>query len=457
MARWFWTSLALLLLATGCGQPEPRTPNIILISLDTLREDRVGPRDGAESLTPNLDAFAARASRFDHAWATAPWTLPSHASMLTGQYPFEHGAYTLDLGAVTDSTIKNNVVPVPEETLLLSERLSVAGYQTAAVVANHVFLREEFGFTQGFDHFDTEHRFFEGINAGVRRWLGQRDDRPFFLFLNYMDAHSPYNLTPRKGMTQIPGSESGDNLLKALYSRVLSGEKPVDLLSRLSSLYDLGVWNLDRGLGELFTMLEEKGLFDDAVIAIVSDHGEFLGEHDLIEHSKDVYEPVIRIPFLFKAPGQQEGTIEDTVASLVHVPYLIAQHTDALAVDEFPHAWPEQQGVLAENHFSRLSDLKSRWGHRFERYRRVWIEWPYKIIVSSDGDHGLYDLSRDPGEESDLREEQPERWEAMRARLEACLEESLASTEAMHERVRDAAIRDLTPEEIERLKALGYL
>ena len=436
------------------GEPsaaEARLPDIIVISLDTLRMDRLGCYGREPSLTPHLDQFAAGAVRYARAWATSPWTLPSHASMFTGLYSFEHGAHTVALAEVEEGRTvgENNVLPLSPAATTVAERLRAAGYRTGSLATNEGYLTRRYGVDQGFETFRTRRVDGLDLNRETEAWIRAADDRPLFLFLNYMDAHRPYNLEPREGFPEPESPLEGVQLLKALYPKVLAGERPERQLQRLAALYDLAVANLDEALGDLFSRLRSLGRFDGALILVVSDHGEYLGEHDLIEHSKDVHEPVLRIPFLVKEPYQRQGRVVQEVISLVHAPFLIAQWTDALATDEYPYGWPTEV-VLAENHYTRIKDLRSPWADRFQRIRHVVVEWPFKYIRSSDGAHRLFDLAADSGEQRDLLAARA----TVATRLQELLAESLRNPRGTSAQMDQPA--RLSEDEIKRLRALGY-
>lgn len=448
--------VAVALLTSGCGGGDSKSmPDIVVICLDTLRADRVGAYGREPSITPNLDEFAARATVHERAWATAPWTLPSHASMFTGQYSFEHGAHSVSLEEIgkAGADVSNNVVPLTDAAFTLAERLEVAGYRTGAVVANAGYVTDRYGMQQGFEHFDVRMRDIPEIVEAVDGWLAKDDGRPNFLFVNTMDTHRPYNLTPRDGFVRPKSPKEGVLLLNELKDPVLEGKKPVEGLQRLAQLYDLSVANLDDGLGDLFAVLRRHDAFEDALVVVLSDHGEALGEHDLIEHSKDVYDPELRIPFLVKAPGQEMPSRELRETSLVHVPHILSGYTDALAPDSFPYAWPSDV-VLAENHYTRMITIRRPSAERLLRIRRVAIDWPLKVIDSSDGEHEAYDLAADPAEIENLMAE-----DTMPAAVDALrgvLGEHLASPRATFEKMSADALPELTPEEVERLRSLGY-
>ena len=170
---------------------------------------------------------------------------------------------------------------------------------------------------------------------------------------------------------------------------------------------------MDEALGALFDELRRLGRWDDTLIVVTSDHGEYFGEHDLLEHSKDVYEPVLRVPLLIKFPGQREGRVEPGPVSLADLPRLLLgglpEPTRGRLAAELP-ASGAGGGLTAGNYYSRSKDLfDSPWGDRFGRVRHVLYDGPWKFVASSDGADELYHLKRDPGELENLVAHEPQR------------------------------------------------
>lgn len=420
-APWAVLGLASVLVGIqGCGSDDggdaasgppsgpPRgaaTNKILFLSLDTLRADHLSLYGYERPTSPAIEAFAGRSTLYTRALATAPWTLPSHASMFTGLYPVEHGAHTWPL---VDEDVEreagNNVGSLAERFTTLAEVLEDAGYATGAVVANLAYMDECFGMAQGFQHYDQKRGAVKAVSARALDWLSEHQDGPFFLFVNFMDTHRPYNSRPRPGF----GDPTADkNALKRAAPYILDPERtvPPELLATVIEQYDTAIANLDEGLGELFDELRARGLFDDMLIVVTSDHGEYLGEKDLIEHSKDVHQPVLHVPLIVKVPGQTVGAVDEEWISHVHLPALVLAYVDlgegVETPTEFLAHWPRGR-VFSENYYSRIKDLRARWGARFDRVRRVIVEGDLKFIDSSDGAHELYDLGRDPGEDTNL-------------------------------------------------------
>ena len=345
------------------GVPEPggRGPNVLLIVLDTVRYDHLRLDDSgyARPTSPSLSAFARRGVSFDGARSTAPWTLPAHASLMTGTWASQasKGRY----GAMESSG------PT------LAEALAARGYDTAGFVANTFFCTYATGLARGFSHYEDLpvnlstvlassaiggkivdwvgslsrairpgstpplQRFSridaDMINRRLLGWLDRRrdEDRPYFAFLNYFDAHDPYlvpdGATHRFG--QAPTSLEDRSFLESWW---LSPEK-YDTTDRQLDLlvdgYDSCIAHLDDRLGDLLRGLDRRGLLDETIVVITSDHGEAFGEHGLYGHGASLFEDQIRVPLIFVYPGviPASGSV-DAVVSLRDVPATILDLVD---------------------------------------------------------------------------------------------------------------------------------
>lgn len=451
--------LALGLGAVACGRGEPaRAPNVVLLVLDTVRADHLGCYGHAGAATPFLDALAAGADRYSAAESPAPWTLPSHASMFTGRFAFEHGA---DSGKSSDGRIYD-ARPLGPGLPTLAEALRECGYSTAAFAANTAYLAETFGLHRGFDTYQVERGLATQVNGRFFTWLEARTDaeRPFFAFVNYMDAHRPYNTRPLEGErgAKLPPADptpSGD-LLDALYASVMGRGEPPDpeLVARIAVQYDHGIAWLDQAVESVANQLRARGLWDETLLIVTSDHGEFLGEHALVEHSKDIYQEVLRVPLIVRAPGQASGRVVKERTSLAALPQLVlAQVTGAEAArqrERFPAHGPDS-AVLAEIHFTRGKDLAQPWGERFQRERFALFAERWKLILSTDGQDELFDLEADPSESRNLAAEHPKLFETLAARLRAAVEAGAASPGSSVE------APELSDAQLEELRRLGYL
>ena len=448
-------TLALLsagtLLACSARSGQPGPPNVVLVTIDTLRADHLGCYGYPRPTSPRIDAYARGATLYRNAVSTAPWTVPSHASLFTGRYPFEHGAHTFRV----ERPVSNNVNPLAPEHVTLAEVLKAAGYTTAAFVANNVFLKKTYQLDQGFDTWEVHRVRAPEVNRRVFAWLDGKPDRPFFLFVNYMDLHRPYNTTPRPG-SGLPEPVQDGRLIDTLKERIMGSEDPVpeDLVRTVIDQYDTALANADEAVGALVDRLAAMGLADETLVVVTSDHGEAFGEHRLVEHSKDLYQPEVAIPLVIRAPGQTAGERVDTLVSLVDVPRMILAHLPAeiarKAQAQFPYA-PGEHPVIAEVYYGRLQDLFGvPWAKRLDRVRSALFAPPWKLIRTVDGPAELYEMTADPAELTDLAGRDAERARDLTKRLEAFMDPRRRFTPRNDE-------RELTEEEMKELKSLGYL
>jgi len=407
-------SVALVLGLAGCGSaPEGLKvgrPPVILISIDTLRSDRLPAYGYAAVETPHLDRFARDAVLFERAYSHYPMTLPSHASLLTGQLPPRHG--------VRDNRGYRLGADLPTLAALLSD----AGYHTAGVVSSSV-LRSRTGIGRGFELYDDTlggtrqeslrvfpQRPGSQSIAVAENWLEQfgAGDR-FFLFLHLFEPHTPY-------------------------------EAPAPYATRYADPYDAEVAYTDELVGGFLERLRERGLYDPALIVVLSDHGEGLGDHGETEHGLLLYRETLQVPLMVKLPGAlRAGERMDAPVALTDVMPTVLDLLD-LSMPE-PEGWalfgaeppPRDRPIYSETWFSRhqygWSELKSA-----IRDRRHYIRAPRPE---------LYDLVDDPAERRNLLETEPPPVE-----LQAWIEEIGVGAEATAE---------LTPEELESLAALGYI
>ena len=449
-----------LSLAAGCTRDSSSAPaalpNIVFIVPDTLRADHLGCYGYSRNTSPRIDQLSAAAVRYSRAIASSPWTVPSHASMFTGLFSFEHGARTRkDPGlAHTDLIVK---LALGHTTL--AEVLRQAGYVTGAIVANAAYLHPRFQLNQGFGDYTVNHARSPVINEMVFSWLDANGDKPFFLFVNYMDTHRVYNTTPRPNLLPTPAVQDNGELLDELIRRALPGQGqiPQKLVQKVIDQYDTAIANVDASIGALLDGLAAMGLYDNTLIVLTSDHGEYFGEHHLVEHSKDVYQPALFVPLIIKAPGTRIARVEDTLVSSVDLPRMVLSllppSIASTCTSEFPHV-PGHHPVLSENYYTRAKDLYHPiWGHRFDRVRTVIYGWPYKYIQSSDDRHELYDLIGDPSEMSNLISVRPE----VAQRMARQLADFQASRRAARRVTSQGKPVDYDESMLEKLRDLGYV
>lgn len=282
---------------------ESSPPDIIVILIDTLRADRVGAHGSSRPITPFIDSLADRAYVFHSAYAPAPWTHPSVASLFTARLPSQHAIVAFD-----------SVLASGETTL--AEVLKARGYATGAFLA-HLLLHGR-GLEQGFDEFRVVKTAGRpdlqsgrkprapAVNELVHAWLEQRAKSPrspLFVYLHYMEPHPPYG-PPAETFRRLTGRELPD--LGTVNGLALMGtyaELSPDLLREVTDAYDAEVLSLDESLRRLFAALEPLGVLRNAIVVITADHGEGFQDHGYIGHGKSLYNELIRVPLIIRVPG----------------------------------------------------------------------------------------------------------------------------------------------------------
>ncbi len=451
----------LLACAASAGCARRTAPDVILVVLDTLRADHVSCYGYGQPTTPHLDALAQGATRYDACRSTAPWTVPSHASLFTGLLPFEHGADAFkqepSAAAPGQRATIVDTRPLSDAHWTLAEALRSAGYRTAGFVANTVYLSDKFGFAQGFETYQPASAAGVDVVQRGLDWLqAAPDERPSFLFLNLLDCHRPYNVgpLPEGRAAQLPAlpAEAPGELLTQLVQRVLGAGSTdsAELAAKVRAQYDHGVAHADLAVGKLVEALRKSGRFERALLIVTSDHGEYFGEHRLVEHSKDIYEPALRVPLIVKEPGQSAARVDRAPITIAAVPRMVIEHLPQ-ELRRTTRSFPTQSAPWAEIRYSRPHDL-SQWGTRFHRERVAVYADRFKLILTLQGGVELYDLKTDPGELTDLSSQLPDLAGMLERKARAALATKPApSPEAGGPRV------ELTPQERAELERLGYL
>jgi arylsulfatase A-like enzyme/Tfp pilus assembly protein PilF len=410
---------AFLVACAACGQPPG--PNVLLITVDTLRADRLGCYGFALAQTPAIDALAARGVRCRNAVTVAPLTLPAHASILTGLYPPAHG--------VRD----NGAYALGDQVTTLAERLRQAGWETRAFVSALV-LDRQYNLAQGFEGYDDDlwsedapplfmirERPADRTAARVLAWLEHRSTgRPFFAWVHFFDPHQPYRTAP------------GD--------RVLAPTR-----------YDAEIAGVDRAVGRMTEVLTHQGLLDDTLVVLTADHGESLGEHGEETHGLFIYDATLRVPLIWRHPRLlPPGTTYDgPVRAVDVVPTMLAalglpgrdetQGVDLLPALQGRAPAPElpqyAESLLSEAGFG-MAPLH---GLRVGTYK--WVRAP---------EPELYDLAADPDELRNIYSSAPE----VAARLDRELETILVASRRF---AVEPVASPLDARMLETLQALGYL
>lgn len=481
----------------------PDHPNILFIVWDTVRADRLSLYGHHRPTTPFLEKWAKNARVYDNCIAVSSTTVPSHASMFTGLMPCEHG---------TSNEPGTHILSDEHETL--AELLKSAGYDTYAFVCNPYLVpatQDSTSLMQGFDlvecpwdaahqadaiqitfskvmPYDRSNVLSQRIRGGHRlrshdikacgelalpgmlRWLEKRDSqRPYFAFMNFMEAHAPL-LPPvrhrQRFMTpeQVGASYQVDRSFPTVWRYIFGYHEYTSEEMELTGLtYDAALYELDEILEQLITTLESAGLLKNTLVVLVGDHGEHLGEHRRLDHQYSVYEGLLRVPLVIYDPPRYPPGRESRPVTIVDLfPSLLErvglQSPIATKGVNLLHP-PERRVRLGEYltpmsaAFDSILDHDPHFDPRpWMRTLRAFYNEPYKLIAASDDRHELYDIIRDPGETADLTAAQPE----VAQRLLSELAEYLATLKIRSEQeTSKPAI--LTPEQRRLLERLGYL
>jgi arylsulfatase A-like enzyme len=419
-----------------------RRPNIVLIIIDTLRADHLSCYGYPRETTPTIDALSLQSVKYNHAYATAPWTLPSITSLMTGMYPVGHGADRLNAADYGDNPALA-ITGLNKKYTPLAAILKNSGYATAGAISC-VFLRNKFGLNQGFDYYDEnipsagnvmrtcaalsflnilfpindllvsrghdDKRTCAQVNASVLDWLDQyKSTDPFFLLVHYFDVHQPY--FPKKlGLQSVPYAIKSRyakcvnyiDLEKQITDSVIQGKKKLlpDEKEFLMGNYDEHIASVDAKIGQLFSRLKEMHLYDKSMIIIVADHGEAFGEHELMLHGICLYEDNLHVPLLIKYPlsDQKKGTVDYPVSLTGFVPTVLSYLS--LRIPDYVQGAPfsdrQHQVILANN--VKIPAAPWRLPDSIDTDTVALQQDGYKLIKFINKHDQLFDLKKDPQE-----------------------------------------------------------
>lgn len=427
------------------------TPNVLLITVDTLRADHLGCYGYRRPTSPCIDAIAAQGALCERMFCAGIPTHPSYTTLYTGQHPIIHGI----VGHGGQATLSSTTSVLPELFLR-------SGYTT---VAFDTLMRDRLWFGRGYEYY---------VDPGLRRvlrlavscteinrravpWLRQHADEPFFMFLHYWDPHAPYTPPERLHGAFYEGadpSSPANRSLEAWWAHPLGSlarstwarraEGPITDADYVIAMYDQCVRYVDEAIGELVCTLDELGLAENTVVVIMGDHGESMTEHGIFFEHHGLYDCTVRVPFIVRRSGQ--------VPAGVRLPKLqqtndIAPTLLAAAGLATPGAmdgrsfWPALAGEAAQAGRERVigleGTLQAKWYLRTERH---------KLILAREADfydsppRELYDLSADPEERHNLVDEQPELAAALEAELEGWIADQLAAHGRANDPLREQGI-----------------
>ncbi len=431
---------------------------ILFIVIDTLRADHLPSYGYDAGHTPNLEAFAGDAIRFDQFFANASWTRPSFASFLTGRFPSNHG-------------VMDKASALPDPIVTLPEALASKGYATLGIATNHN-LHPSFNLDQGFDTYaylppdyvmgagDEEaklllvqvlRRLIEKargpqpgevyqdanvVNARLLSWVDAAPkDRPWFAFVGYMDPHDPY--------FDHEGKSRG-------YSRAANQHPRVEEAEHLKKLYDGEIAYWDEAFGKLIADLKKRSVYDDMTIIVTSDHGEEFADHGGFWHGTTLYDEQVHVPFFVKLPkGKRAGTVVRHWAQSVDVMPTLLNELEL----------PLPPGLQGGNFFQgteRVYAEESHEGNVLESLRQLEGGEAHKLITANPGNPRglelaeLYDVDADPGETSNLAEKHKAQTEHMKKMLGQ-------ASEAAKKGAADAQRAAIDAELANQLESIGYM
>jgi arylsulfatase A-like enzyme len=470
-------------MASGVSATAPAdTPNVILLTLDTVRADHLSLYGYERNTTPNLARLAQEASVYTHAISPGDMTLSSHASIFTGLYPSSHKAH-FDNGYSAGR-------PLDPTYVTLAELLARKGFDTIGVVANFLYLTAAFGLDRGFTDYDAAAPvpFFAGtkpffVRQRVRNVLAvfsepwkndvkfrraeeindaaldlldreKAQNRRFFLFLNYMDAHAPYLPPPQFGRL-YPGAKAAlpswyyDGISKGVltYQRQMSDRERQYFISQ----YDGAIAYMDWSFGRFIDRLKQAGLYDNTLLIVTSDHGEAFGERNLMGHALSVYEDETHVPLLIKYPRHTTHAVINDPVSLVALLPTILQvlgHDAPKGIQGRSLLQPDSGAVREAMSETFVHPLMSTWNSRLRRSARSIVSGSMKFISFSNGVKELYDLSRDPNEQHNLYPEPAA--VVLQSKLADFAELAAAKGQ------KQIPVR-INPQTVEKLKSLGYV
>jgi len=419
-SKMIYAAFAVMLAASGWSCSDDARPNILLITVDTLRPDRLGYAGGRGGVSPAIDGLAATGTVYSNAFSVSGWTLPSVATILTGRYPQEHGA--------TDFKW-----PVDEAHPSIATLLRSRNYDTAGFVS-HLVLRAGSGIENGFDLFDESvlqvghpHEVATAANLTDLAIEDLKEaDSPFFLWVHYFDPHFDY-------LTHEAYKNFGDTDLDR---------------------YDQEIAYTDHHIGRLLSWMDAHGLTDNTLIIFTADHGEEFGEHEG-KHHYTLFDEVVRVPFIVKGPGVNSGVDDRLVEQVDVLPTVLA----AVGLDgsgfpghnllvpaprerfvyferERPPGW-QQRGIRTLDRKLLIIDIDE--SARGESRRR------YATVTNLTPGLHLYDLTTDPGEQRDIYDDDAAR---------ALLVELGRHTSDIRRSARAIEVDDALQK---KLRSLGYI
>jgi arylsulfatase A-like enzyme len=405
-------------------------PDVFIVSVDTLRADRLGCYGYVHPTSPQIDRFAKDALLYEDCVAEVPLTSPSFGAMLTSRYPRMNGA-------------ARNGLPLPPGVPTITEQFKAAGYQTICVTSNWTLKADLSGLQRGFDVYDDgfkdkrwgfmiAERFGDDVTKSTLKLLAERDaSKPLFAWIHYSDPHAPYKFHDEFNPAGTP-------------------LRKLDEVAATRARYDSEVAYTDSEIGKLLEALPKE----NAIVVFVADHGESLHEHDYLGHGRRIYHDNIHVPFIVRAPNLEPGRSKAPVRLVDVAPTLLALAglpplKDAMGLDLTKQAPPAERARVVETYGGAVPGVPGAKAVMASRppMRQSVIKGEWKLILGGPGPE-LFNLKDDPGELKNLFDAEKNRVEELRALIQEWDEKTPKGT---------AESAELNKEDVDALKSLGYV
>jgi arylsulfatase A-like enzyme len=458
-------SIIFLWNQSTCKKNTSRSPgntNVLLITIDTLRSDHIGAYGYNKNITPHIDKLAKEGITFKKVIAQAPYTAPSHASILTSTYPFVHNTRNMFFQDASGKKIEGVNYPLPPENVTLAEILKEEGYYTSAFVSGCTLTEKFSGLHQGFDvyedTFDGVERGADSTNQLVFKWLQENYKKKFFLWVHYFDPHFPYSPPESVKKDSTFKKMNFDIDLKKIRKNPFLRDriKSQEDIARQIYLYDMEIKFVDEQVGTLLKMIKEYNIIDNTLIILTADHGESLIEHnEYFDHGSYLYDVCLKIPLIIKFPHNELiGKVRNLMVQSIDIMPTILDFLKIQLRNELqgkslmPIILNKKMSTIPFSYSESDAVLSERFGERLRAYR----EENWKLIYASDGvmaESELYNKADDPYETKNVIDENKELAERLKEKLLLLLKN--------HPEKKFEGAHMPDEETKEKLKSLGYL
>jgi len=438
------------------------SPNIVLIIMDTVRQDHCSCYGYGRRTTPVLEELVKSSIVYHKAYSPAGWTSPAHASLFTGLYPIAHG-------------ISQENWVLHDESVTIAEILSTRGYETIGIVENPV-LAVPNNFDQGFQNYYETWKVKEenpNINKAFltfQKFLSSRNqEKSFFTFINFIEPHTPYNSSGQFYATFLSDRSiklEHNMWVEHFLGKLKFSEKEI---RHLFELYDAEILYTDYLVGQIIEALKEHDLWKETVFIVTSDHGENISDHDMMDHVFSIHESIIKIPLIIHYPklffpgtkDNDPALLLDIFPTILHLCGIDKDYFTSHGVDLLENNRAERK-IYAEYYYPKQAVScfpdEEKNNIRLERFKRrikVVVDGRFKLIWGSDGVHELYDLEKDSKEDINLIND--ENFKKQEQVLMEELEKFVKNYHINRAKSPGDSLKKMDPKTLKALRALGYI